>query len=84
LSGDHAIIGGPWAEPDGEVRFYDGMTQPCTCPGDLNGDGAVAVGDLLQVIAAWGPCVSCIEDIDQSGAVDVSDLLAVIAAWGDC
>ncbi len=84
VHGDNAVIGAPWAEPDGEAQFFDGLVAPCGCLGDLDGDGAVAVGDLLQIIAAWGPCSACEEDLDQSGSVDVADLLAVIAAWGDC
>ena len=26
------------------------------CPGDVNGDGVVDVPDLLELLAAWGPC----------------------------
>jgi hypothetical protein len=26
-------------------------------PEDINGDGVVDVLDLLEVLAAWGPCV---------------------------
>ena len=24
--------------------------------GDVNGDGVVDVGDLLEILAHWGPC----------------------------
>jgi probable HAF family extracellular repeat protein len=54
--------------------------------GDVNGDFAINVDDLLAVITAWGPCppapASCIADFDGDGAVDVDDLLAVIVNWG--
>jgi predicted outer membrane repeat protein len=30
---------------------------PAMCPADVNGDGAVDVLDLLDVLAAWGPCM---------------------------
>jgi hypothetical protein len=26
------------------------------CAADINDDGAVDVSDLLEVVAAWGPC----------------------------
>jgi len=57
-----------------------------TCPEDNDNSGVVDVLDLLNLLAAWGPCGSqpCLEDSDCNGAVDVLDLLAVLAAWGPC
>ena len=56
------------------------------CPWDLDGDGTVAVTDLVAVIVAWGPCgeEACPADFDCSGAVDVADLVEVIINWGPC
>jgi hypothetical protein len=54
------------------------------CPGDVDGDGAVGFGDLLALLAAWGPCVACAEDIDANGHVGFSDLLIVLGTWGSC
>lgn len=51
-------------------------------PGDLDGDGAVTVSDLLILLADWGPCVDCPADLDGNGTVDVADLLTLLAAWG--
>ena len=54
--------------------------------GDINGDDAVNVIDLLLVINAWGPCPAppspCASDINGNSAVDVNDLLLVINSWG--
>jgi hypothetical protein len=54
-----------------------------TCP-DLDADGAVGFGDLLAVLAEWGPCEGCPTDLDYDGAVGFPDLLIVLAAWGPC
>ncbi|MHC5003581.1 MAG: right-handed parallel beta-helix repeat-containing protein [Planctomycetota bacterium] len=50
---------------------------------DIDGDGAVEVDDLVQVILDWGACedACCLSDLDRSGAVDVDDLVAVILNW---
>ena len=50
-------------------------------PGDVNGDGVVDLDDLLQVLAAFGPCpdgAPCPADVDDSGVVDFSDLLVLL------
>jgi hypothetical protein len=54
-----------------------------TIVGDLNGDGAVDVFDLLMLLSAWGPCArsACPADLDGDGAVDVFDLLILLANW---
>ena len=52
-------------------------------PEDVNQDGTVDVGDLLEVIGSWGTCPPlCAADVNHDGVVDVGDMLAVIAAWG--
>jgi hypothetical protein len=58
---------------------------PSTMPGDVNGDGAVDVADLVAVVLAWGSCppppASCPGDANVDGAVDVADLVLVILSW---
>lgn len=52
--------------------------------GDVNGDGAVDISDLLQLLAAWGSCADpedCPGDIDQDGSVGILDLLTLLANW---
>ncbi len=56
-------------------------------PGDVDGDGVVGIGDLLELLSAWGPCAApcppwCAADIDTDCAVGVTDLLIVLADWG--
>jgi hypothetical protein len=61
---------------------------PTIKPADVNCDGTVDVSDLLDVLAAWGPCDGCKEDfrgglLDEGGdhIVAISELLDVLAQW---
>ena len=55
------------------------------CLADSDGSGTVDVGDLIDLLAKWGPCAPpCPEDNDGSGTVDVADLINLLAAWGAC
>lgn len=64
--------------------------QTFGCPtgvfGDIDGDGSVGIGDLLALLAAWGPCpnppAECPSDLNGDGTTGISDLLAVLANWG--
>jgi hypothetical protein len=58
------------------------LNQTCFPP-DVDGSGVVNVGDLLQVILAWGACGGpvCLADINGDGIVSVTDLLLVIFNW---
>jgi uncharacterized delta-60 repeat protein len=62
-----------------------GILDECEEQGDLDGDGLVAIGDLLTLLAVWGPCPAppgaCPADLDDNGSVDVVDLLAMLASW---
>ncbi|MCP3903939.1 MAG: hypothetical protein GY715_09925 [Planctomycetes bacterium] len=58
--------------------------DPCLpCP-DLDGDGLVGFGDVLAIIAAWGPCAGCPQDLNNDNVVGFGDILVVIGAWGPC
>jgi hypothetical protein len=61
-----------------------GLPLPQACPGDLDRDGEIGFGDLLALLAAWGPCDACDEDLDASGDVGFGDLLIVLGSWGGC
>ncbi|MCP3905200.1 MAG: hypothetical protein GY715_16365 [Planctomycetes bacterium] len=64
----------------------NGIPDICegACIGDLDGSGDVGFGDILQVIAAWGPCGGCLRDLNGNGIVDFADILVVISNWGPC
>ena len=53
-----------------------------SCPGDVDGSGAVDVDDLLLILSGWGGSGS--GDADGDGDVDVDDLLMAIGNFGDC
>ena len=55
-----------------------------TCLPDIDGDGIVGFGDVVAVLASWGPCASCPADIDGDGSVGFGDVVAVLASWGPC
>lgn len=55
-----------------------------TCPSDLDQDGSVGSGDLVRLLAAWGPCVECPEDFNDDGFVGFTDLTLLLSAWADC
>ena len=73
-----------------ELDSFSDPADPVSTPdnvGDLNGDGAVNVPDLLTLLAAWGACAdpcppSCTGDIDGDCVVAVPDLLILLANWG--
>lgn len=71
------------------------IPDPCNgalpvCVEDVDGDGLVAVSDVLAIIGSWGVCgdgtFRPIGDIaplpNGDCCVDVADVLAVIGAWG--
>ncbi len=85
---------------DGAYRMNsDGVADPCAsplpmpCPEDLDGDGAVAVSDILLIITDYGavgdgtfrPAGDCAPMPNGDCATNITDLLAAITAFGgDC
>jgi len=61
----------------------DAECKSPSCEADIDGNGSVDVGDLLDVIDAWGQ-VDSPADVNEDGVVNVSDLLIVISNWGPC
>ena len=73
--------GGTWLGPN--TVCADGECKSPSCEADIDGNGSVDVGDLLDVIDAWGQ-VDSPADVNEDGVVNVSDLLLIISNWGPC
>jgi hypothetical protein len=71
----------------GSVPAFVSAPAGLPCIGDLNGDDAVDVLDLLMLLDAWGGCTdcgACSADLNGDCIVDVLDLLMLLDNWGDC
>ncbi|MBG81000.1 MAG: hypothetical protein CMJ39_09865 [Phycisphaerae bacterium] len=70
---------------DGTSTDFNGNQIPdeCECLADVDGDGQVAVNDVLLVIAQWGQ-PGPLADVDLDGTVGVNDVLMVLNGWGAC
>ncbi len=66
------------------VHLNNSAVLESGCALDLNCDDLVSTGDLLIVLADWGPNPGQPGDVNGDGQVDVNDLLIIIAAWGPC
>lgn len=74
-------IWGGWTDAGGVM--FDDCEDSCPADSHGNGDGVVAVDDLLIVIGAFGGSGPD-GDVNEDGVVGVNDLLMVIDAWGPC
>ncbi|MHC4129975.1 MAG: hypothetical protein ACYSUA_17785, partial [Planctomycetota bacterium] len=78
------IVG--WGVHEGTEEAWLARLAP-VCRADLDGDGVVAVADMLVLLASMGPCdtcEACLADLDGNCAVDVVDFMDMMAAWGPC
>ncbi|MHC4416810.1 MAG: metallophosphoesterase family protein, partial [Planctomycetota bacterium] len=71
---------------DGNVvdEFHVEVTWGPCCPTDLDGDCGVGIGDVLDLLDAWGTDPGGPPDFDGDGAVAIRDFLHLLARWGPC
>ncbi len=70
-----------------ELPGFEGDVE-VVCAGDLDGDGAIGIVELLFLLAHWGACPAppepCPVDLNGDGSVGIGDLLLLLAGWGPC
>lgn len=86
---DLADVGYPSGGLIDGMGWHGGPPSSCSADVAIPKDGNVNVVDLLDLLAAWGPCLPdcptpCYADIDKSGTVNVVDLLDLLSQWGTC
>lgn len=61
-----------------------GVYTGVECPGDLDGDLDIDIGDLAALLANYGSSGASYEDgdLDGDGDVDLADLAALLAVYG--
>ncbi len=52
------------------------------CYADLDGDGVIAVGDIIVLVSNWGSTCNIPSDINGNGQVEVLDIIVLIDHWG--
>jgi Ca2+-binding EF-hand superfamily protein len=58
-------------------------SAPPPFPPDVDGDGEVGFGDLLEILSSWGPCPpERPQDVNGDGSVGFQDLLDVLSSRG--
>ncbi len=66
-----------------ELIVFGTPPEPEDCPTDLDGDGIVAVGDVLLLLGQFGCLSGCSADITGDDAVTTADMLAILAEFGN-
>ncbi len=84
VSADGRTVVGLGSHPSGEPEGWI-ATLPAACPADVNGDGAINVLDLIDLLLCFGqpanpPCDTA--DINGDGATNVLDLIDLLLAFG--
>ena len=82
INGAGVIVGSARFGDPANTQSRAVILTPVTVPlGDVNGDFAVNVQDLLLLLASWGDCVGCLSDLDDDDEVTIGDLLMLLANW---
>lgn len=73
------LTGGQELE-QGVLHAVNGLVGPCVA--DLDGNGIVAIGDLLALLSDYGCLAGCAADLNGDGIVTTADLLTMLSAMG--
>ena len=71
-----------YAQPmDWQVSWCD------SCPGDLDMNGKIGVGDVFMLLERWGQTCTCLNNLNDNNVdarVSFDELLWMLQNWGDC
>ena len=65
-----------------EIIVWGTPPEVQECASDLDGDGIIAVGDVLLLLGQFGCLTNCSADITGDDAVTTADMLAILAEFG--
>lgn len=68
----------------GPVQASSSEQLQNTCINKNNASGIFGIGDLIEILTAFGPCgnAQCAADLNKDGSVDVMDLILLLQQWG--
>jgi probable HAF family extracellular repeat protein len=84
ISADGRTIAGQGLNPSSVLEGFL-IRLPNPCPGDLDGDGVVALGDLTILLSNFGTLSGATEgdgDLNGDGAVELTDLAGLLSLFG--
>ena len=76
--GDPLTVGDVFEDCD----TCEGVVDEDVCPADFDGDGVVAVSDVLYLLGNFGCLSDCVADINGDGLVTAADMLAILGVFG--
>ena len=80
--GQSQHVGGTWTNLGGNA-FAD-QCSSTSCDGDVDGSGAIGLGDIAMIVSAWGNCDgACAADTNDDGQIDVRDLIEILMRWDE-
>ena len=68
--------------PNATVDDGSCETQSCNCAGDINGDNAITIADVLLILSEFGCMSNCTADLDGNGYVNINDILELLSLFG--
>lgn len=76
-------VHGTWIDAQG-----NSLRAGCALTADIDFDGSVGIGDLLEMLSNWGPTLHNMADIARGQnellpRVDAADIVRLLNAWGD-
>ena len=80
------VVSSPPANAGQSLQMSAVVIDPCDV--DFNGNGVVAVDDIMEVASHWNSSVGDggydpAYDLDDDGDIDIVDIMLIAVHWGD-